>query len=78
MSHPARGAWIEISRSSAPSTAFSSHPARGAWIEMPMWETISQRTMSTSHPARGAWIEIFAYCAKDGDLDVAPRKGCVD
>ena len=35
MSHPARGAWIEITRRGIiPSPHFLSHPARGAWIEM--------------------------------------------
>ena len=34
VSHPARGAWIEISAIRRPSTATSSHPARGAWIEI--------------------------------------------
>ena len=35
LSHPARGAWIEIEHDDAPdSVASQSHPARGAWIEM--------------------------------------------
>jgi len=36
-SHPARGAWIEISEADAQKLrAAASHPARGAWIEMLM------------------------------------------
>ena len=33
-SHPARGAWIEISAVEASETSTVSHPARGAWIEI--------------------------------------------
>ena len=33
-SHPARGAWIEITNSGSPSIVMRSHPARGAWIEI--------------------------------------------
>ena len=33
-SHPARGAWIEISVSPLATSPKSSHPARGAWIEI--------------------------------------------
>ncbi|CAH0537216.1 hypothetical protein [Oscillospiraceae bacterium] len=35
LSHPARGAWIEIHVFRCKFTAWQSHPARGAWIEMP-------------------------------------------
>ena len=35
MSHPSRGAWIEIPRAfSANENARQSHPSRGAWIEI--------------------------------------------
>ena len=34
LSHPARGAWIEISRPFSRFSIASSHPARGAWIEI--------------------------------------------
>ena len=33
-SHPARGAWIEISFTSPRQFRHKSHPARGAWIEI--------------------------------------------
>ena len=57
MSHPARGAWIEIYNVQAnKELAAKSHPARGAWIEIKSY-TVSKKC-SVSHPARGAWIEI--------------------
>ena len=35
LSHPARGAWIEISTAWLDFGGYAaSHPARGAWIEM--------------------------------------------
>ena len=34
MSHPARGAWIEMWQGIYHSQSEASHPARGAWIEM--------------------------------------------
>ena len=34
MSHPARGAWIEILFDARKLVIKASHPARGAWIEM--------------------------------------------
>ena len=78
MSHPARGAWIEINLNSGVLIMKMSHPARGAWIEM----YISMHFCTPrreSHPARGAWIEIDdAGVQRGGRAGVAPRKGCVD
>ena len=34
MSHPARGAWIEILKGRQFDGFAASHPARGAWIEI--------------------------------------------
>ena len=34
VSHPARGAWIEISARRGIKKTLLSHPARGAWIEI--------------------------------------------
>ena len=34
MSHPARGAWIEMLLSGCIMIGRESHPARGAWIEI--------------------------------------------
>ena len=57
VSHPARGAWIEISTAlQAGVEKAGSHPARGAWIEIPRTGRLA--APGTSHPARGAWIEI--------------------
>ena len=59
MSHPAWGAWIEITQyamGSASSTRMS-HPAWGAWIEMDKVIPVEVKK-SKSHPAWGAWIEI--------------------
>ncbi len=76
LSHPARGAWIEISEIRSVQGNRQSHPARGAWIEI--CTAISALVLTWSHPARGAWIEIYRY-EKDGKCkEVAPRKGCVD
>ena len=57
MSHPTRGAWIEISIECAGGAACTkSHPTRGAWIEIPL--PPSGVGVARSHPTRGAWIEI--------------------
>ena len=41
MSHPARGAWIEICCIEKLNLSLVSHPARGAWIEM-HWMTLPE------------------------------------
>ena len=57
MSHPVRGAWIEI-----PFNIFmikkkaESHPVRGAWIEI--FGSVTRARRKMSHPVRGAWIEM--------------------
>ena len=57
MSHPVRGAWIEIPRlGEMLSPIFGSHPVRGAWIEIPV--DLKSEIYFLSHPVRGAWIEI--------------------
>ena len=56
-SHPARGAWIEISDWMHGKNREESHPARGAWIEISGLS--AGWTSPKSHPARGAWIEMF-------------------
>ena len=57
MSHPVRGAWIEILMESNELRALESHPVRGAWIEISNEATWLNLSIS-SHPVRGAWIEI--------------------
>ena len=57
MSHPTRGAWIEIRRNHCLSGHIQgSHPTRGAWIEM--YLSGSGGSGGASHPTRGAWIEM--------------------
>ena len=56
VSHPARGAWIEICVAMRTYRATLSHPARGAWIEIYAQAQLINGTQS--HPARGAWIEM--------------------
>ena len=77
VSHPARGAWIEISRVMVLLPPPLSHPARGAWIEIPAGGARACMP-SQSHPARGAWIEIMSRASTTTQPLVAPRKGCVD
>ena len=56
VSHPSRGAWIEIQRELHHHQRRPSHPSRGAWIEITM---VSLGKFKVgSHPSRGAWIEI--------------------
>ena len=77
VSHPARGAWIEILGFPIACCIALSHPARGAWIEIAVrkgdYDYVYQ-----SHPARGAWIEMYKAVNEIGGTRVAPRKGCVD
>ena len=56
-SRPARGGWIEITKSRTVRTRTTSRPARGGWIEI---ADCSQCTAGNlrSRPARGGWIEI--------------------
>ena len=77
LSHPSRGAWIEMNRwASTTITGSSSHPSRGAWIEMNPGNPYSPWTRS--HPSRGAWIEIYPIGCTLNRLNVAPLTGCVD
>ena len=77
MSHPVRGAWIEM-----PINCFQlrlttrSHPVRGAWIEMSNF--LKSTIFPWSHPVRGAWIEIYIIAYPIIIGKVAPREGCVD
>ena len=57
MSHPARGAWIEMFVLDNAIVELESHPARGAWIEISFNAACVAADIG-SHPARGAWIEI--------------------
>ena len=77
LSHPARGAWIEIFQLFCTIVILKSHPARGAWIEIYKDYGLTL-TVTKSHPARGAWIEIKSSIALSHVSPVAPRTGCVD
>ena len=56
-SPPARGAWIEITWSRKPGTAWGSRPARGARFVI-LVVLVYYEWCLLSPPARGAWIEI--------------------
>ena len=61
LSHPVRGAWIEIPPLFLRDLALKSHPVRGAWIEIAQSKADILLRLA-SHPVRGAWIEI-RYCS---------------
>ena len=66
VSHPARGAWIEMAMSHLWGWILvKSHPARGAWIEI-LAISPSSYWRRPSHPARGAWIEIISASRSPG------------
>ena len=58
LSHPVRGAWIEILTRYFAHLDNPSHPVRGAWIEISLLQKFIDEIRS--HPVRGAWIEIRA------------------
>ena len=51
MSHPARGAWIEIVTITGNDGDTTSHPARGAWIEIT--EEQYMRSLDDVAPRKG-------------------------
>ena len=75
VSHPSRGAWIEIFSCSIIRCMIPmSHPSRGAWIEMDC--SASTRLAVASHPSRGAWIEIRETFGGMDDLETShPSRG---
>ena len=76
LSHPSRGAWIEITGTHSRWRHSPSHPSRGAWIEIP--EVSGPIALAWSHPSRGAWIEIGVVRLVRRAEIVAPLTGCVD
>ena len=67
LSHPVRGAWIEILKVTGIFRMSGlSHPVRGAWIEI-SGNTHYEYICEKSHPVRGAWIEI----QRNGDISKA-------
>ncbi len=64
LSHPARGAWIEIGRAMHRADREESHPARGAWIEIPPPEpTCSECLRRTPRGVRGLKL-LDALCSQ--------------
>ena len=77
MSHPTRGAWIEILALTIHHTIprrRTPHGVRGLKSVADGDAVIT----ATSHPTRGAWIEISATVKAQDILVVAPHTGCVD
>ena len=64
MSHPSRGAWIEMLLKSPSRTSFMSHPSRGAWIEI-CGCTVSadMKKGRTPHGVRGLKYDVLRLCA---------------
>ena len=77
LSHPSRGAWIEIGQHQDTARQPESHPSRGAWIEIVLSHKNSTRSASrTPHGVRGLKSgEDGAVIIGEG---VAPLTGCVD
>ena len=77
VSHPSRGAWIEIPAKEVEIPQLvQSHPSRGAWIEIV--DICDTQYLGLSHPSRGAWIEIIIIVNRNKFSSVAPLAGCVD
>ena len=77
LSHPARGAWIEIRRAADEPAACHRRTPQGVRGLKSLRRYIANLD-DMSHPARGAWIEIDTYSLLPVFEEVAPRKGCVD
>ena len=66
MSHPSRGAWIEMMLPTVSCTAAAGRTPRGvrglksAWLH-------GRHPRSRSHPSRGAWIEMVYAVSVDGN-----------
>ena len=73
LSHPARGAWIEIYLLRVSQLLAGSHPARGAWIEMSCLSVSVPAFVS--HPARGAWIEMLISARPQRNFPSHPARG---
>ena len=76
MSHPVRGAWIEIRRFGAINIALKSHPVRGAWIEI--HEDIFKLLFFRRTPSGVRGLKCRRLVYHEPPVPVAPRQGCVD
>ena len=78
VSHPVRGAWIEITKMSSMVVAAGGRTPSGV-RGLKFSSATYGRIKSTSHPVRGAWIEIpLPHPHTSVGANVAPRQGCVD
>ena len=77
VSHPARGAWIEISAVMPADNLSLCRTPQGVRGLKSTGRSVAIIELK-SHPARGAWIEIFISRTLPRVFAVAPRKGCVD
>ena len=75
MSHPARGAWIEMVRPVSVQVAGTGRTPQGVRGLKYLWPAQTHRC-PRSHPARGAWIEMSQIVQVRVRSPVAPRKGC--
>ena len=74
MSHPARGAWIEITGASTRAGLLRGRTPQG--VRGLKFRAGSRTpTHYTSHPARGAWIEIPSQSVKSRNLSSHPARG---
>ena len=74
MSHPTRGAWIEMSKAgkeSKEAAGRTPHGVRG----LKYTGRLSARLDSLSHPTRGAWIEIPCCSPCQPQLPSHPTRG---
>ena len=78
LSHPSRGAWIEIHSALIQDVInCASHPSRGAWIEIGTRNLSTTTTTSrTPHGVRG--LKLQSYYGSTVKGQVAPLTGCVD
>ena len=77
VSHPSRGAWIEMRGLVAVTTPRQSHPSRGAWIEITsVARGTSAKVGRTPHGVRG--LKFDTVVAQMPTVQVAPLTGCVD
>ena len=77
LSHPSRGAWIEIGNWGQAWEGIkrrTPHGVRGLKFR----KEAVVKEVGESHPSRGAWIEITVRSHVSAQLVVAPLTGCVD
>ena len=74
---PARGAWIEMSRTTTIIGWMLRRSPQGE-RGLKSYSSSPVHSVAASLPARGAWIEIYEDGVKASEEVVAPRKGSVD